>query len=79
MGTALETLWNVLLAAALLTLLLAPALLGERRERRIDRQLRDAERGRPAARKPLGERTAVHLTTVPPLPAPTGDDTCAAA
>ncbi|MFE7141568.1 hypothetical protein ACFVAG_27820 [Streptomyces sp. NPDC057644] len=45
----MNTFLNYLVVAALFALVLAPVALGVVRERRIDRQLREAERGRRAA------------------------------
>lgn len=45
----MNTFLNYLVVAALFALVLAPVALGLARERRIDRQLREAERGRRAA------------------------------
>ncbi|WP_079149565.1 hypothetical protein [Streptomyces sp. EN27] len=47
----MNTFLNYLVVAALFALVLAPAVLGSARERRIDRQLRDAERGEPPVRR----------------------------
>ncbi|MFE7366401.1 hypothetical protein [Streptomyces anulatus] len=44
----MNTFLNYLVVAALFTLVLAPVALGLARERRIDRQLREAERGEAA-------------------------------
>ncbi|MFF2405673.1 hypothetical protein [Streptomyces sp. NPDC058092] len=44
----MSTFMNLLGIAALFALVLLPALLGLARERRIDRRLREAERGRRA-------------------------------
>ncbi|MCX4789261.1 MULTISPECIES: hypothetical protein [unclassified Streptomyces] len=44
----MNTILNLLGTAVLFALVLLPALLGLARERRIDRQLREAERGRRA-------------------------------
>ncbi|MFE1823717.1 hypothetical protein ACFW9S_32580, partial [Streptomyces anulatus] len=48
----MNTFLNYLVVAALFALVLAPVALGLARERRIDRQLREAERGRRAAGPP---------------------------
>lgn len=48
-GGAVNTLLNLLTVLALAAPLLAPALYGALRERRIDRQLAAAARGEPAA------------------------------
>lgn len=48
----MNTFLNYLVVAALFALVLAPVALGVARERRIDRQLREAERGRRAAGPP---------------------------
>ncbi|MFD4176029.1 hypothetical protein [Streptomyces anulatus] len=44
----MNTFLNYLVVAALFALVLAPVALGLARERRIDRQLREAERGEAA-------------------------------
>ena len=46
---AMNTFMNYLAVAVLFALVLLPALVGLARERRIDRELRDAERNREAA------------------------------
>ncbi|GAA2073488.1 hypothetical protein GCM10009801_26850 [Streptomyces albiaxialis] len=84
MPNALETALNVLISLTLLALLLGPEIVGHLRERRIDRQLRDAERGiRPSdgtlPDKAAEKEIAVHLTPVADRPACRGDDTCTAA
>ncbi|MFE3375629.1 hypothetical protein ACFXMP_06875, partial [Streptomyces anulatus] len=48
----MNTFLNYLVVAALFALVLAPVALGLARERRIDRQLREAECGRRAAGPP---------------------------
>ncbi|MFD4803761.1 hypothetical protein [Streptomyces anulatus] len=48
----MNTFLNYLVVAALFALVLAPVALGLARESRIDRQLREAERGRRAAGPP---------------------------
>ncbi|MFH9136443.1 hypothetical protein [Streptomyces sp. NPDC017524] len=48
----MNTFLNYLVVAALFALVLAPVALGVARDRRIDRQLREAERGRRAAGPP---------------------------
>ncbi|MBQ1110613.1 hypothetical protein [Streptomyces sp. 404i] len=48
----MNTFLNYLVVAALFALVLAPVALGLARERRIDRQLREAEQGRRAAGPP---------------------------
>ncbi|MFH9609894.1 hypothetical protein [Streptomyces sp. NPDC017448] len=50
----MNTFLNYLVVAALFALVLAPVAFGVARERRIDRQLREAERGR---REPAPPRT----------------------
>ncbi|MFG3252626.1 hypothetical protein [Streptomyces sp. NPDC048172] len=87
MQNALETTLNVLISLTLLALLLGPEIVGHLRERRIDRQLRDAERGiRPSegtlpdkAPKSPKAGIAVHLTPVAKRPGCRDDDTCTAA
>ncbi|MFJ6514845.1 hypothetical protein ACIQMO_14220 [Streptomyces sp. NPDC091406] len=55
----MNTFLNYLVVAALFALVLAPVALGVVRERRIDRQLREAERGRrPAAGPPETQSAA---------------------
>ncbi|MFE2977116.1 hypothetical protein [Streptomyces sp. NPDC059258] len=54
----MNTFLNYLVVAALFALVLAPVALGVVRERRIDRQLREAERGRRAAAGPPETRSA---------------------
>lgn len=54
----MNTFLNYLVVAALFALVLAPVALGLARERRIDRQLREAERGRRAAGPPETESAA---------------------
>ncbi|MDJ1134619.1 hypothetical protein [Streptomyces iconiensis] len=61
---------TVLVLVGLTTLLALPALLGQRREWRVDRQLRDAERGAydpaPGGGSGNGRRedlVAIHLTS----------------
>ncbi|MFD4245284.1 hypothetical protein ACFWP3_27405 [Streptomyces sp. NPDC058525] len=54
----MNTLLNYLAVLALAALLLAPALYGTARERRIDRQLREAAAGRSEARETGGARKA---------------------
>ena len=86
MPNALETSLNVLVSLTLLALLLGPEIVWHRRERRIDRQLRDAERGTGTrhltakrAEAPSRGRIAVHLTRVADHPACGENDTCTAA
>ncbi|CAM5684727.1 hypothetical protein [Streptomyces badius] len=64
----MNTFLNYLVVAALFALVLAPAVLGFARERRIDRQLRDAERREVASR---GAESAlpVRLRPGPAVPA----------
>ncbi|MDQ0794067.1 hypothetical protein [Streptomyces sp. B1I3] len=57
----MNTFLSFLSIAALFTLVLLPALVGAARERRIDRQLREAERGRAA--KPPGTADAARPVT----------------
>ncbi|MEV0488575.1 hypothetical protein [Streptomyces atratus] len=52
----MNTFMNLLGIAVLFALVLLPTLVGIARERRIDRRLRDAERGRRA--KPRGTQAA---------------------
>ncbi|MEU9250910.1 hypothetical protein AB0D66_03570 [Streptomyces sp. NPDC048270] len=54
----MNTLLNYLAVLAVAALLLAPALYGAARERRIDRQLREAAAGRSEARGADGARKA---------------------
>ncbi|MGW8487595.1 hypothetical protein [Streptomyces sp. NPDC055886] len=54
----MNTFLNYLVVAALFALVLAPVALGVVRERRIDRQLREAERGRRAAAGPPEAQSA---------------------
>ncbi|WP_103533892.1 hypothetical protein [Streptomyces sp. SM11] len=54
----MNTFLNYLVVLALFALVLAPVALGLARERRIDRQLREAERGRWAAGPPETESAA---------------------
>ncbi|MBM7054987.1 MULTISPECIES: hypothetical protein [Streptomyces] len=54
----MNTFLNYLVVAALFALVLAPVALGVVRERRIDRQLREAERGRRAAAGPPETQSA---------------------
>ncbi|MEU0097476.1 hypothetical protein [Streptomyces sp. NPDC006267] len=54
----MNTFLNYLVVAVLFALVLAPVALGLVRERRIDRQLREAERGRRAAGPPPAEDAA---------------------
>ncbi|WP_371625832.1 hypothetical protein OG245_25885 [Streptomyces sp. NBC_01116] len=54
----MNTFLNYLVVAALFALVLAPVALGVARERRIDRQLREAERGRRASGPPETESAA---------------------
>ncbi|MEU2575622.1 hypothetical protein ACIP3B_08005 [Streptomyces anulatus] len=58
----MNTFLNYLVVAALFALVLAPVALGLARERRIDRQLREAERGRRAAGPPETEGAAQPVT-----------------
>lgn len=85
-ANAADITMTILVLLGLTTLLLLPALLGQRREWRIDRQLRDAERG---ARAPAsggdsdnGRRedlVAIHVTPREPPRRPCNADTCTAA
>ncbi|MFE0694877.1 hypothetical protein [Streptomyces sp. NPDC058869] len=54
----MNTFLDYLVVAVLFALVLAPAAFGAARERRVDRQLREAERGRPAAGPPTAESAA---------------------
>ncbi|GHF43500.1 hypothetical protein PV376_26715 [Streptomyces sp. NRRL_ISP-5395] len=58
----MNTFLNYLVVAALFALVLAPVALGSARERRIDRQLREAERGRRAAGPPETKSAARPVT-----------------
>lgn len=58
----MNTFLNYLFVAALFALVLAPVALGLARERRIDRQLREAERGRRAAGPPETRSAAQPVT-----------------
>ncbi|MFG3392523.1 MULTISPECIES: hypothetical protein [Streptomyces] len=60
---------NYLVIAALFALVLAPVAFGVARERRIDRQLREAERGRLAAGPPE-TRSAARPVAAPRRPRP---------
>ncbi|GGS80231.1 MULTISPECIES: hypothetical protein [Streptomyces] len=53
-GNQIEGLIGMLATLGILVLLILPSALGALREWRIDRQLRQAERPRPAARQPAG-------------------------
>ncbi|MFD5204304.1 hypothetical protein ACFWM7_30110 [Streptomyces sp. NPDC058375] len=59
----MNTFLNYLVVAALFALVLAPVALGVVRERRIDRQLREAERGRRAAAGPPETESAARPVT----------------
>ncbi|MEU3053003.1 hypothetical protein [Streptomyces griseus] len=58
----MNTFLNYLVVAALFAFVLAPVALGAARERRIDRRLREAERGRRAAGPPQTESAARPVT-----------------
>ncbi|KQX81181.1 MULTISPECIES: hypothetical protein [Streptomyces] len=59
----MNTFLSYLVIAALVALVLLPALVGHAQERRIDRQLREAERGRtPAPRGTAGAAQPVVAT-----------------
>ncbi|MFD4027589.1 hypothetical protein ACFWRV_29360 [Streptomyces sp. NPDC058576] len=58
----MNTFLNYLVVAALFALVLAPVALGVARERRIDRQLRAAERGWRVAGPPETESAARPVT-----------------
>ncbi|UZI28831.1 hypothetical protein N7925_10705 [Streptomyces sp. CA-278952] len=58
----MNTILNYLVVAVLFALVLAPVALGVARERRIDRQLREAERGRRAAGPPETQSAARPVT-----------------
>ncbi|WP_030580576.1 MULTISPECIES: hypothetical protein [Streptomyces] len=58
----MNTFLNYLFVAALFALVLAPVALGVVRERRVDRQLREAERGRRPAGPPETRSAARPVT-----------------
>ncbi|WP_097866105.1 hypothetical protein [Streptomyces sp. rh34] len=58
----MNTFLNYLVVAALFAFVLAPVALGVARDRRIDRQLREAERGRRAAGPPETRSAARPVT-----------------
>ncbi|OWA24705.1 hypothetical protein [Streptomyces sp. CS057] len=66
----MNTFLNYLVVAALFALVLAPVALGLARERRIDRQLREAERGRRTAAGPPETRSAARPVAAPRGPRP---------
>ncbi|WP_239112357.1 hypothetical protein [Streptomyces anulatus] len=66
----MNTFLNYLVVAALFALVLAPVALGLARERRIDRQLREAERGRRAAAGPPETESAARPVAAPRGPRP---------
>lgn len=85
-SNATDTLVTLLVLVGLVTLLLLPALLGQRREWRVDRQLRAAERGAyapaPGDNSGNGRRddiTAIHLTSREAPGRPCNAGTCTAA
>ncbi|MFF9767368.1 hypothetical protein ACF1GT_12255 [Streptomyces sp. NPDC014636] len=61
-GNQIEGLIGMLATLGILVLLILPSVLGAVRDRRVDRQLRDAERGvkpaAPAATRPTAPRTS---------------------
>lgn len=58
----MNTFLNYLVVAALFALVLAPVAYGTVRERRIDRQLREAQRRRQPARPPTARSAAQPVT-----------------
>ncbi|MEU7409043.1 MULTISPECIES: hypothetical protein [Streptomyces] len=60
-GNQIEGLIGMLVTLGILVLLILPSVLGALRDRRVDRQLREAERGAaptaPAAQRPAAPRT----------------------
>ncbi|MFF3824735.1 hypothetical protein ACFYXN_12830 [Streptomyces griseus] len=59
----MNTFLNYLVVVALFALVLAPVAVGAARDLRIDRQLREAERGRRPAGPPETESAARPVTT----------------